>query len=64
MTSGVQMSPAHVESAQVSKAAQALHRRLIHVAGTDGCHHGQATHRIESRADDTAVDAVVTVMTD
>lgn len=49
---------AQVNGANTAKAFHALLPWLCHVLGTQGGHDGYATHRVQRRADGTAVDAV------
>src|SRR5450830_1654023 len=58
---GAQVVDAQVDGAQLAKALESLHRGLVHVAGTDGRHHGQ---RIQAGGDHPAVQAVVAEVAD
>ena len=56
---GAQVVDAQVDGAELGEAVQALLGRLVHVAGTDGGHDGQAAHGVQPGADDAAVHPVV-----
>ena len=59
---GAQVVHPQINGAQLGKPVQALLRRLVHVARTDGRHHGQSPHGVQPGADDTPVDTVVGVV--
>ena len=59
-----QVINSQINSTELAKAVQALHWSLLHMPGADGGHHSQATHRIETGADDPAVNPVKREMPD
>ena len=61
---GPQVIHPQVNRAKFGKALQPLQGRLVHVARANGRHHGQPAHRVESGADNAAMNTVVGIVAD